>query len=726
MKKNRTLLKLINSVIFGALIVFIFIFISANTDLFESGYHGMIKDFSEGWINETGEEVDLDKINTGSKGYDGEIVVEKTIPNNISDDDALCFESRNANIIVYIDTREVYSFKGRENLTGAGYGTAFHDVGLCTDDAGCRMRVICVSVDKDVTEAYLSNMHLCSASDFFRMNIKAMLIPALISFITLFFGIALVVVYIWMPNREILPFNILALAAIASIFGFTLLLDTNILQLMTGTIYIWRDLSRIVIFLVMYPVIAFLNSLTEQKRPIYDYISFTLSVLSIVFIISIRYLYNIDMAVSYSRVLIAYAIISAILMTVITRDNSIYCKAFGVKNELRVFFAGLGILVVCGLFDMLYYVVFNKSKSSYANATRIGILLFLMVMMFEFLKWWTKDHQEIERDRFINHALQFAVSSDTPEVSIRSLIEYLGTEFKARRFFIFEDQKNGKFRGTYEWFREGEKSAGLDIMYIPYSGVIDKLYDSFNKNDHRLIITDLEQYKTANPAFYNILNTNRIDNLVMGPLEVNGNLIGVCGVLGAPPETLDGIAEIISLISYFLAQLILQREEQKRLFYYSYNDGLSGAMNLRAYRKFVGEGLDLSGAFGYMRINIEGLVAINKTYGYEAGDKIVLDVAKCLMEVFGKENVYRMNGTEFVCIGFETEEVFFYNDVDRAKKLIEEKDINGIRITSGAVYCVYGTTDLDIVTERVEELMQADAQPDAKPDTKSAGHRIMR
>ena len=93
---------------------------------------------------------------------------------------------------------------------------------------------------------------------------------------------------------------------------------------------------------------------------------------------------------------------------------------------------------------------------------------------------------------------------------------------------------------------------------------------------------------------------------------------------------------------------------------------------------------------------------INVSQGYEVGDMIVIILAKALMEVFGENNVYRMNGTEFVAFGFETDEVFFNTDVERVKKLISEK---GINVAFAPVYCMYGTSDMSIVVKRAENLM---------------------
>ena len=79
---------------------------------------------------------------------------------------------------------------------------------------------------------------------------------------------------------------------------------------------------------------------------------------------------------------------------------------------------------------------------------------------------------------------------------------------------------------------------------------------------------------------------------------------------------------------------------------------------------------------------------------------VLVDTAKCLSEVFGNENVYRLGGGEFAAFGFETDESFFDSDVARAGKLISDRKIN---VAIGGVYCTYGTMNMNGVVKRARE-----------------------
>ncbi len=72
------------------------------------------------------------------------------------------------------------------------------------------------------------------------------------------------------------------------------------------------------------------------------------------------------------------------------------------------------------------------------------------------------------------------------------------------------------------------------------------------------------------------------------------------------------------------------------------------------------------------------------------------------MDIFGASNVYRMGGDEFVVIGFESDETFFKNDVERARRMLAERECS---VSIGSVYCINGTSDISKVESYTDKLM---------------------
>ena len=68
-------------------------------------------------------------------------------------------------------------------------------------------------------------------------------------------------------------------------------------------------------------------------------------------------------------------------------------------------------------------------------------------------------------------------------------------------------------------------------------------------------------------------------------------------------------------------------------------------------------GTTISQTISVIMCDLNGLKKVNDSYGHEAGDKYICDSAEVLTSCFGKENVYRIGGDEFMVIILgETEE----------------------------------------------------------------------
>lgn len=86
----------------------------------------------------------------------------------------------------------------------------------------------------------------------------------------------------------------------------------------------------------------------------------------------------------------------------------------------------------------------------------------------------------------------------------------------------------------------------------------------------------------------------------------------------------------------------------------AYIDKLTGVKNNTAYLHEVSMiQIDMENGgkdFALFIIDVNGLKFINDTYGHDYGNKLIVDVSKALVEVFGHENCYRIGGDEFAVI----------------------------------------------------------------------------
>lgn len=71
-------------------------------------------------------------------------------------------------------------------------------------------------------------------------------------------------------------------------------------------------------------------------------------------------------------------------------------------------------------------------------------------------------------------------------------------------------------------------------------------------------------------------------------------------------------------------------------------------------------------------IDVNGLKKINDCYGHQAGDEMLIEVAKLLRSVFNKDNIYRAGGDEFVIIVEDISEEDFQKKINNLRKLLSE------------------------------------------------------
>ncbi len=110
-------------------------------------------------------------------------------------------------------------------------------------------------------------------------------------------------------------------------------------------------------------------------------------------------------------------------------------------------------------------------------------------------------------------------------------------------------------------------------------------------------------------------------------------------------------------------------------------DGMTGVSNKSKYLEDI-RGVEeamLSGSINYVLavFDLISLKQYNDNLGHEAGDKAIVDAAQILIDVFGRENVYRVGGDEFIAgrsKATKDDMVRWFAEVEKA---IEEKNKEG-------------------------------------------------
>ena len=120
-------------------------------------------------------------------------------------------------------------------------------------------------------------------------------------------------------------------------------------------------------------------------------------------------------------------------------------------------------------------------------------------------------------------------------------------------------------------------------------------------------------------------------------------------------RTFEGKVSIINRMATFIKVTTTELEEANRkLSEMAVVDGLTGVGNKTAYLEKIHSLDDAirrgTASFTVYVFDLNGLKEINDKYGHESGDMAITDAAEVLKTVFGKENLYRIGGDEFIAV----------------------------------------------------------------------------
>ncbi len=88
-------------------------------------------------------------------------------------------------------------------------------------------------------------------------------------------------------------------------------------------------------------------------------------------------------------------------------------------------------------------------------------------------------------------------------------------------------------------------------------------------------------------------------------------------------------------------------------------------------------------------LDIDDFKQINDTRGHHVGDRVLTEVSKNLMSLFGKENVYRYGGDEFLIVSPGLDEETFTHNMNTFGELTKSVVVDGndaVRFSAGYVH----------------------------------------
>lgn len=299
---------------------------------------------------------------------------------------------------------------------------------------------------------------------------------------------------------------------------------------------------------------------------------------------------------------------------------------------------------------------------------------------------------------FIAEMMRYASTETSPDLVINNLLEYICLMLQAHRAYIFEESENGNFSNTYEYCNMDIVSQMQNRQTLS-DVLLTEWKETFSKYQN-VVIRDISIYKGTEA--FDILSSQSVTSLVAGPIEINNKIVGFFGMDNPPLEILDEISELINVIGFIFDMMIRMRNFSRALDESTKTDPLTGYHNRKALEwAYNGDFSDAS-SISIIMCDLNGLKAKNDIEGHEAGDRYICDAAALLGEYFGKSNVYRLGGDEFLVVKLsETQE----NISTTITKVENEGELRNVSISMGFEYRESFTEDFENMLHAADEKM---------------------
>lgn len=278
----------------------------------------------------------------------------------------------------------------------------------------------------------------------------------------------------------------------------------------------------------------------------------------------------------------------------------------------------------------------------------------------------------LETECMITDCIKLLHITEDVSTALNNILRMIGTYLEAEYACIFKVEK-GLIEDIYEWCENSENSYLEKFKSIDIE-IINKWNKTceFHKN---IIINNVEKLKNFFPEEYRLLHELGIKSLIAVPLDLDEKFIGVISIENFSVEKIRNISNLLNTLSYFISYTFQKEKNRNILEQLSYFDGLTGVWNRNAFMRDI----DLFSkadpvSIGVVYIDVNGMKGINDLHGHQYGDQILIKTTEEIKSIFINDNLYRVNGDEFVVISCKVNIDIFKERIKQLKQNIQQNE----------------------------------------------------
>lgn len=316
----------------------------------------------------------------------------------------------------------------------------------------------------------------------------------------------------------------------------------------------------------------------------------------------------------------------------------------------------------------------------------LGVIIYFIIMSFV-------NHKLHDKNNFVSRIQsQLMEVYHKPDYYQDALLA-VATRAKSDAVFLIDMQ----LPRTDTMVGSNEK---LITDYQETNGIKAEICDLCQEQHKPLRLRSRNRILLKYPQLHQFMVTHDQRTLAVSPIFTpEGSLHQIMGAFD--PDNMDTLALLnTTAVDFFMAANNL--DYLSRLEIASTVDALTGVMNRTSYQLRLDKmHAALPDHLGCVYIDVNDLHAINNRFGHEKGDEMLRAIAAALSDAFGKSNVYRFGGDEFIIFTENVTRQWLDNMITQADNRITKQ---GYAISFGAEWSEH-PSDLDAIIRSAESLM---------------------
>ncbi len=200
------------------------------------------------------------------------------------------------------------------------------------------------------------------------------------------------------------------------------------------------------------------------------------------------------------------------------------------------------------------------------------------------------------------------------------------------------------------------------------------------------------------------------------PVYREGRIVAIMGVGNKRTEYNDTDLDLVGRIADMTFDFVERKQSEQQIHFMAYNDILTGLPNRELFADRLQQAIYHAHRFGKLLgicyLDLDGFKPVNDQHGHEAGDQLLIELAKRLLrEMREIDTIARLGGDEFVILFNDLSTIFQGEEiVERLLKVISEPfsisdNTVYVSASAGLTFFPHDNADADTLLRHADQAM---------------------